>query len=92
MAERLEPATAEELVAAVAKSEGPLEILGQGSKRDLGRPVQVSQVLDLSRLTGVTLYEPEELVLSAGAGTTVAEIERLLTANGQMLAFEPPDL
>jgi glycolate oxidase FAD binding subunit len=92
MAERLEPATAEELAAAVAESEGPLEILGQGSKRDLGRPVQVSQILDLSRLTGVTLYEPEELVLSAGAGTTVAEIERLLTANGQMLAFEPPDL
>lgn len=92
MANRLEPATAEELAAAVSESDGPLELLGHGSKRDFGRPVQASQVLDLSRLAGVTLYEPEELVLSAGAGTPVAEIERLLAANGQMLAFEPPDM
>jgi glycolate oxidase FAD binding subunit len=88
----LEPATAEELAAAVAASEGPLELLGHGSKRDFGRPVQAAQILDLSRLSGVTLYEPDELVLSAGAGTPVADIERLLVANGQMLAFEPPDL
>jgi len=88
----VEPATAEELSVAVADSDGPLELLGQGSKRDFGRPVQAAQILDLSRLAGVSLYEPEELVLSAGAGTPVAEIERLLAANGQMLAFEPPDL
>ena len=92
MADRPKPATAEELAAAVAESEGPLELLGQGGKRGFGRPVQASQVLDLSRLAGVTLYEPEELVMSAGAGTPVLEIERLLAANGQMLAFEPPDL
>jgi glycolate oxidase FAD binding subunit len=92
MSRRLEPATAEELAAAVTDSDGPLELLGQGSKREFGRPVQASQFLDLSRLAGVTLYEPEELVLSAGAGTPVAELERLLAANGQMLAFEPPDL
>src|SRR5262249_24864479 len=47
--------------------------------------------LDLSTLTGVTLYEPEELVLSAKAGTPLAEIEALLAANGQQLAFEPMD-
>src|SRR5262249_56933949 len=47
--------------------------------------------LDLARLTGVTLYEPEELVLSAKAGTPLAEIEALLAANGQQLAFEPMD-
>jgi glycolate oxidase FAD binding subunit len=40
----------------------------------------------------VTLYEPEELVLSAKAGTPMAEIEALLASNKQMLAFEPPDL
>src|SRR5262249_4853731 len=42
-------------------------------------------------LTGVTLDEPEELVLSAKAGTPLAEIEALLAANGQQLAFEPMD-
>jgi glycolate oxidase FAD binding subunit len=45
--------------------------------------------LSLSRLNGVTLYEPEELVLSALAGTPVETIEALLAENGQELAFEP---
>ena len=53
----------------------PLEIVGHGSKRGIGRPVQTEHVVDMSRLNGVTLYEPEELVLSARAGTPVAEIE-----------------
>ena len=47
--------------------------------------------LDLSGLCGVTLYEPEELVLSARAGTPLSEIEALLAASGQQLAFEPMD-
>jgi glycolate oxidase FAD binding subunit len=53
--------------------------------------VQAEYGLDLSALTGVTLYEPEELVLSARAGTPMAEIERLLRDNNQALAFEPMD-
>ena len=68
-----------------------LEIVGQGSKRAIGRPAQSDLTLDLSGLTGVTLYEPEELVLSARAGTPIAEIEALVAANGQQLAFEPMD-
>ena len=47
--------------------------------------------LDLSALSGVTLYEPAELVLSAKAGTPLAEIEALVAENGQQLAFEPMD-
>src|SRR5712691_4957864 len=68
-----------------------IEIVGHGSKRAIGRPVQTDVTLDLSGLTGVTLYEPEELVLSAKAGTPLAEIEALTAAKGQMLAFEPMD-
>ena len=37
------------------------------------------------------MYEPEELVLSARAGTPLAEIEALLDASNQQLAFEPMD-
>jgi len=68
-----------------------LEIVGHGTKRALGRPAQVDATLDLSGLTGVTLYEPEELVLSARAGTPLAEIEDLLDSKAQQLAFEPMD-
>ena len=69
----------------------PLEIVGHGSKRGIGRPLQAEHTLDLSALTGVTLYEPEELVLSAKAGTPLAEIEALLAEHSQKLAFEPMD-
>jgi glycolate oxidase FAD binding subunit len=65
--------------------------VGHGSKRPIGRPAQSDLTLDLASLAGVTLYEPEELVLSAKAGTPLAEIEALVAANGQQLAFEPMD-
>jgi len=92
MAERIQPKTVTDLAAAIADSEGPLEILSQGSKRCFGRPMQAERTLDLSRLSGVTLYEPDELVLTGGAGTPLREIEARLSASRQILAFEPPDL
>ena len=74
-----------------AAEETPLETVGHGSKRGIGRPQQSEHTLDLSKLTGVTLYEAAELVLSAKAGTPLYEIESLLAHNGQQLAFEPMD-
>jgi glycolate oxidase FAD binding subunit len=68
-----------------------LEIVGRGSKRAIGRAAQWDATLDLSALSGVTLYEPAELVLSAKSATPLAEIEALVAANGQELAFEPMD-
>lgn len=69
----------------------PLEILGHGSKRPIGRPMQVAHSIDLTELSGVTLYEPEELVLTAKAGTPLTDIETLLDENDQELQFEPMD-
>jgi glycolate dehydrogenase FAD-binding subunit len=94
MTDILKPRDAKDVEAAVqwALAEGKaLEVAGQGSKRAIGRPAQTDLTLDLSGLSGVTLYEPEELVLSAKAGTPIAEIEALVAANGQQLAFEPMD-
>jgi glycolate oxidase FAD binding subunit len=70
-----------------------IEVRGGGSKLNLGRPVEIEieNVLDLSGLRGITLYEPDELVLSAHVGTPLREIETLLSENGQELAFEPAD-
>lgn len=88
------PASASEVLDTVkwaVSEEAPLEILGHGSKRGIGRPVQTEHVLDLTKLAGVTLYEPEELVLSALAGTPLAEIEALLQKHNQQFAFEPMD-
>jgi len=94
MADTLKPRDAGEVEAAVqwALAEGrALELVGRGSKRPFGRPAQTDLSLDLSSLSGVTLYEPDELVLSARAGTPIAEIEALVAASDQELAFEPMD-
>jgi glycolate oxidase FAD binding subunit len=89
------PESAEEVAAAVeaaARDTRPLEVLGLGSKRGLGRSSNLAHCLDLSKLSGITLYEPEELVLTAGAGTPLADIEKAVAKKKQILAFEPPDL
>src|SRR5260221_113974 len=94
MTDALKPRDAKDVQDAVrwALSEGKtLEVIGRGSKRALGRPSQSDMTLDLSGLSGVTLYEPEELVLSARAGTPLAEIEALVEQRGQQLEFEPMD-
>jgi glycolate oxidase FAD binding subunit len=72
-------------------AEEPLEIVAGGTKRGLGRPLQLPRTLNLSRLAGIRDYEPSELVLTAGAATPLSEIDAALAAAGQMLAFEPPD-
>jgi len=94
MTERRKPRDAKDVEDAVRwalSADKPIEIVGAGSKRELGRPAQADLQLDLSGLSGVSLYEPEELVLRAGAGTPLAEIEALAAAHGQQLAFEPMD-
>jgi glycolate oxidase FAD binding subunit len=67
----------------------PLEICANRTKSAIGQPLQVGARVSLREMRGVTLYEPNELVLSAKAGTPLAEIERLLAGSGQELAFEP---
>lgn len=94
MTDTLKPRDAAEVEAAVQWALGAgktLEIVGHGSKRGIGRAAQWDLTLDLSDLSGVTLYEPDELVLSAKAGTPIAEIDELLAKNSQELAFEPID-
>jgi glycolate oxidase FAD binding subunit len=67
----------------------PLCIHGGGSKAFYGRACS-GEILDLAGHTGDIRYEPSELVLTARAGTPLAEIEALLAAHGQLLPFEPP--
>ncbi|MBG0812257.1 glycolate oxidase subunit GlcE [Methylosinus sp. H3A] len=87
---RDEKDVAEAICAAIAE-DAPLSIEGHGSKSSLGRATQRERVLSLAALAGVTLYEPQELVLTARAGTPLREIVALLDAQNQQLAFEPMD-
>ncbi len=75
-----------------ARAEGaPVEIIGGGTRRALGRQVQAACTLSLAKHSGVTLYEPGALTIIAKAGTPLAEVEQTLAAEGQRLPFEPMD-
>ncbi len=82
----------EEVIAWALDTATPLNVTAAGSKQTLGRPVAAQRALDTSALSGISLYQPEELVLTAGPATPMAEIERRLADQRQQLAFEPPDL
>ena len=90
----LRPDTEEAACAAIAEAAAsriPLAVIGNGTKNAIGRPAQSERTLSASRLTGITLYEPAELVVGARAGTPLAEVERTLAEGGQQLTFEPID-
>lgn len=71
------------------KNAQPLEIVGTGSKRFYGNSVD-AETLDVSQHCGIVAYEPTELVITARAGTPIAEVNATLAKHNQMLAFEPP--
>ncbi len=76
-------------ILAAAADGTPLRIRGGGSKDFYGQTLQ-GEVLDLRPHTGITSYEPTELVVTVRAGTPLAELEEALAKRGQCLAFEPP--
>ena len=91
---RFAPASLDELREAIGEAlaaDEPVELVAGGSKRGLGRPLQLPHTLDLGGLAGIRDYAPNELVLTARAATPLTEIDAALAENRQMLAFEPPD-
>ena len=78
-----------ERVRAARADKSTLAIQGGGSKAFYGEAAQ-GQPLDVTGLTGISSYEPSELVVTVGAGTPLAELEAALAAAGQCLPFEPP--
>ncbi|MDQ1080386.1 FAD-binding protein [Pseudoroseomonas cervicalis] len=88
------PATEAGVVEAVraARAAGQaLAVSGLGGRAASLRPVVAPRRLSTRALTGITLYRPQEMVLSARAGTTLPEIEAALAEHRQMIPAEPPD-
>ncbi|HEV2606234.1 MAG TPA: glycolate oxidase subunit GlcE [Microvirga sp.] len=79
------------IVTEAAGRRTPLSMMGSGTKAAIGRPAQTEATLSSAGLTGVTLYEPAELVIAARAGTPLAEVVRTLGLRNQELPFEPID-
>ncbi len=94
MVETLKVRDAKDVETAVREAiaaEQPLEIVGHGSKRDIGQPVVTNVVLDLSALNAVTSYEPHELIVTVQAGAPVSDVIAMMDAKNQEFAFEPMD-
>ena len=68
-----------------------LRLVGGDTRARLGRPAQDEATLSAAAISGITLYEPAEMVVGARAGTPLAEVQALLASRGQMLPFEPMD-
>jgi len=73
------------------KSSTPIELVGTGSKRKMGRVLQCGATISISKLNGIVEYFPEELYIKVKAATPIKEIEEELEKNNQQLAFEPID-
>jgi glycolate oxidase FAD binding subunit len=95
MTENFKPETPEQVLELVnwAAADGHVfDVSGSSSKKAYGRSSETANGLSLSAFAGITLYEPEELVMAMGAGTPIAEIHAALQEKNQHLAFEPMDL
>jgi glycolate oxidase FAD binding subunit len=89
---RIQPEQISDIVETVrshAEARRPLAIEGSGSKSELGRPVEAEALLSLRGLSGIRVYQPDELVLTAWSGTSMREIWDALAEKRQHLAFEP---
>lgn len=94
MPDSLRPTTVEELrdlIAGAAREGSKLRLRGGGSKDPIGAPTPDVAVLDMSGFAGIVEYDPPELVLTARAGTRLADILYTVAREGQMLAFDPWD-
>ena len=80
-----------QLVKQFYKSNIPIELVGSGSKRRIGKPLRCVKTLNLSKLSGIIEYLPEELYIKVKACTLIKQIEEELKKNKQQLAFEPID-
>jgi glycolate oxidase FAD binding subunit len=94
MSELLAPAdeaAMREAIAAAHAAGAPLLVQGNASKAAMLRPVQAARTVSARGLSGISLYAPSELVLTAGAGTPMAGIAAAVAAKDQHIIAEPPD-
>jgi glycolate oxidase FAD binding subunit len=78
-----------DFVRAAREKREPFEILAGGTRRGAGRPMGNLPVLDVSKVVGIVEYQPEELIVTARPGTTLAELKAALAAKNQCLGFDP---
>jgi len=85
------PSQVADFVRAARADKAPFEIIAGGTRRSVGRPLGDLPLLDVSGLSGILKYEPEELIITAAPATPLAEISTVLAQKNQRLGFDPAD-
>lgn len=80
-----------DFVRAARADRKPFEIVAGGTRRNVGKPIGELPQLDVSGLSGIRKYEPEELIVTAAPSTPLSEINAVLAQKGQRLGFDPAD-
>jgi glycolate oxidase FAD binding subunit len=84
-------AEAAAIVGDAAAKNLPIEVIGGGTKRGIGKPTRAAITVSSSHMSGIVAYTPSEMVISAKAGTPLDDIKAALSENNQELAFDPID-
>jgi glycolate oxidase FAD binding subunit len=89
-------AQVQDFVRAARADGAPFEIVAGGTRRAVGRPMarddgEKLPLLDVSGLSGILKYEPEELVVTVAPATPLAELRAVLAERNQCLGFDPAD-
>ena len=84
-------AEAAEFVARARADRRKLDVVGNDTRNGLARPPAGDADISTAGLAGIVFYEPTEMVIRAGAGTPLSQVEARIAQSGQMLPFEPPD-
>ena len=79
----------QEIIRYCYKKDLPIEIIGTGTKNEIGKKFQSAKTLDMSNISGIIEYKPEELYITVKAGTPIKNVQDELKKNNQYLAFEP---
>ena len=79
----------QEIIRYCYKKDLPIEIIGTGTKNEIGKKLQCAKILDMSNISGIIEYKPEELYITVKAGTPIKIVQDELKKNNQHLAFEP---
>ena len=79
----------QEIIKYCYKKNLPIEIVGTGTKNEIGKKLQCAKILNMSNISGIVEYKPEELYITVKAGTPIKILQDELKKNNQHLAFEP---
>ena len=80
-----------DFVRAARTDRAPFEIVAAGTRRAAGNPMADLPLLDVSGVSGIIDYQPEELIITARPGTPLAELKAVLAQKNQCLGFDPVD-